>query len=173
MAPKVAVEFDIRRWTNLLDSAVPSSQEDHAAIVYWAKWNQSPYDDVRHDWFSGGGSPNHIWNPGYEAPPAESAIHTGSGPGWLKAADRVVRIHLDWEKASRTLTTEAWIDCESCDDLDTDPPSCSPPCYRIHHQTTVPAALVDSFDKIRFGWTYGTSRGGNLDLSDFELLFSE
>jgi hypothetical protein len=173
MAPKMAVEFDSRRWTNQLDGDIPSSQEDHVAIDYWAKWNQSPYDDVRHDWFSGGGSPNNIWNPDYQAPPADSAIHTGSGPGWLKGTDRVFRINLDWEKTSRILTTEAWIDCQDCDDLDADPASCTPPCYRIYHQTTVPTALVDYFDQVRFGWTYGTSRGGNLDLSDFELLFGE
>lgn len=173
MAPKVAVEFDSWRWTNQLDGDVPSSQDDHAAIVYWGKWNQTSYDDVRHDWFSGGGSPNHIWNPDYQAPPAESAIHTGSGPGWLKATDRAVRVNVVWDKASRTLTTEAWVDCQDCDDLDTDPASCTPPCYRIYHQTTIPAALTDSFDKVRFGWTYGASRGGDLHLSDFELSFAE
>jgi hypothetical protein len=173
MAPKAAVEFDSWRWTNQLDGNIPSSQDDHVAIVYWGKWNQSSYDDVRHDWFSGGGSVNNIWNPDYQAPPAESAIHTGSGPGWLKTTDRAVRVNLDWDKASRTLTTEAWVDCQDCDDLDTDPPLCAPPCYRIYHETSVPAALTDFFDKVRFGWTYGASRGGDLELSDFELLFLE
>ncbi|MBF0225590.1 MAG: hypothetical protein HQK76_09065 [Desulfobacterales bacterium] len=101
------------------------------------------------------------------------AVPPVSGEEWLEDdIEHSVRIEIRWDNANRELVTLAWVDCVNCDDLSAAfSGTCSGNCKNIADTRIIPSGLGNYMNRIRFGWTMGTTRDGEVNIENFMLKF--
>jgi hypothetical protein len=136
--------------------------KDRCAGAWW-KYDDHNGDDNRHG--AGSIGDYHSLNPD-----SDSAGYSGDAEAtWLEdAQEHTLRIHLDYNSTSGDADIRAWVDVEGSNNTQkvmTEAPTV------VANMMISPALFRKQMEKIRFGWTVGSSDEQAVELSDFKINF--